>query len=78
MKVEPFVKRFCDYHYIDEALECYQDLVPNMKSEEIAFDGDYWGLFYTGRKSSNKRVKELLLESGFTYENEYSEIYSER
>jgi len=69
-KVSPtgFVRPFEDYHYIDFVRDT---LGEGWTCEEVAsgpdlegFETCYWGLFWQGKRPSQKKVLELLKQEG--------------
>lgn len=64
----PFVESFTDYHDIDYHAE---DLTKRFNRRigfaEIGFceNGNYWGIFYVGRKPKKAVIKQLLNDDGF-------------
>lgn len=65
----PFVESFNDYHSITYKMDDLNEvLTPKVKSAEIGFDGNYWGLFYVGKKPSKKVVDSMLKSAGFVEE----------
>lgn len=71
----PLVKGFGDYHDIyafeDELNEV---IVPRIKSKEIAFDGEYWGVFYVSKLPPKDKLKKLLIAAGWSDQFEHSEF----
>ena len=72
----PFAIEFDDYHDIDWFVDDINRNVnkgPRLKGIEVAFvpNGNYIGLFYIGRKPSEKRIKKIVEETtGFTDEED--------
>ena len=72
------VRAFDDYHNIERRRD---DLGKGWKCKEIAFGPvgeatwcSYWGIFYQGRKPSNKNIKEMLKQEHFNFDNANSEL----
>jgi hypothetical protein len=66
MKTKAYVSSFGDYHDIDE----HTDHLPKgWKGKEVAFDRDYWGLFWTGIKPKREEIKSMLEKEGFCSED---------
>jgi hypothetical protein len=71
----PFVDSFADYHdIIYKADELNEIFVTKIKYKEIAFDGDYWGLFYVGKMPSRKTIHKLLVDMGWEKNLGFSEF----
>lgn len=71
----PFVEGFGDYHYIDDKLYQFEQIfATKIKAKEIAFDGEYWGVFYVEKLPKKETLKKMLLEAGFRDDLEYSEF----
>ena len=73
----PFVHEFDDYHDIDHLADDLNEIAgakPRVKCAEVAFDGRYWGLFWTGRKPKKAEIRTMLAESDFETDEE-SKIY---
>ena len=70
----PFIKEFRDYHDIgylmDDLNEVIQDGCPRVRCDEVAFDGCYWGVFWTGRKPRKSTIQDLLDQSCFEADEE--------
>ena len=71
----PLVKGFRDYRDIGAfKANLNEVIVPLVKSKEIAFDGDYWSVFYIGKLPSKNELKKLLLAAGWSDQLEHSEL----
>ena len=65
----PILDQFEDYHDI----EFYADRLKKLFGHkigcaEIGFceDGQYWGIFYVGRKPNKAAIKQMMAEAKFT------------
>jgi len=72
-EVLPFVQGFGDYHYIDDEIAAlkkkFQIKGRVIMSKEIAYDGNYWGLYWIrGKKPSKADIKQLLIDNGFRHD----------
>jgi len=71
----PFVDSYGDYHEIEELRDDLNEIfTKTIKCKEVAFDGNYWGLFYVGKLPKKSTVKKLLLEAGWADNLEHSEF----
>lgn len=72
----PFVKSFYDFHYIPNYRDDLNEIfVDKIRCYECGFDGDYWGVFYIGKRPDRKTVKTMLKNSGFNHdENDKNRI----
>ena len=62
----PIVEEFRDYHDIDEFADNLNKVFnKRVRCAEVGFSGDYWGVFYVGRKPTKAVIKELLDKAGF-------------
>ncbi|MHA2279908.1 MAG: hypothetical protein ACXAC5_03400 [Promethearchaeota archaeon] len=62
----PFAEEFDDYHEIDHLVNDINERAnaePKLKGIEVAFCGNYLGVFYVGRKPPRKKIKEIVKES---------------
>jgi hypothetical protein len=68
----PFVESFTDYHEIPEKrvdLNIFANDGGTIESEEVAFHGDYWGLFWIkGQKPTKPEQIIILIDAGFEVE----------
>lgn len=76
----PYVEGFADYHMIEwevkKLKERYNTSGIVIMGKEVAYDRDYWGLFWIkGLKPSQKQVEELLRELDFDFHFEAAEIH---
>ncbi len=75
----PFVESFGDYHDIEYKLDQYKEIAKGngvkIIAEEVAFDGNYYGLFYIGgERPSEKEALKLLKKQGFDDSLEHSDF----
>lgn len=62
----PFVESFGDYHEIDAKISSLQEVYgKRIKGKEIAFNGNYWGVFYVGTCPRRQELRKLLKAQGF-------------
>ena len=68
----PQVGHFGDYHDIDHLAYDLNKLGmfdQKIRCSEVGFSGEYWGVFYVGRKPAKAVIKELLDNAGFVEDN---------
>ncbi len=73
----PIVDSFWDYHEIDYLAAEINKLGmfdKKIRCEEVGFCGDYWGVFYVGRKPAKAVIDKMLADAG--YEPGDNEPYS--
>lgn len=59
----PILDQFEDYHYIeDRARDLSKQFGRRIASWEVGFceNGQYWGLFYVGRRPNKAAIKQLM------------------
>ncbi len=64
----PQVGSFGDYHDIDYLVNDLNKLGmfnKKIRCAEVGFSGEYWGVFYIGRKPKKADIKELLDKAGY-------------
>lgn len=62
----PFVESFHDYHDIDYKKDDFNQIfVEHVKGREVAFDGQYYGLFYVGELPHKNVIRKLCVEAGW-------------
>ena len=62
----PIVEDFGDYHDIDVFADTLNRVFDTkIRCDEIGFCGNYWGVFYVGRKPSKAVIQELLDKAGY-------------
>jgi hypothetical protein len=69
----PLAVGFMDYHEIHNIAE---SLRPRIKVKEVAFDGEYWALFYQGKLPNRKIIRKVLERDGWDSNHEYAELYT--
>lgn len=61
----PFVESFGDYHDIEYQHSLFKKHFGNVCAREIAFDGNYWGVFWIrGERPTRKNVIKMLINAG--------------
>jgi hypothetical protein len=74
----PFVEGFGDYHEIKcKADDLNEIFAERIKSKEIAFDGEYWGVFYVGKLPHKNELKKMLFNAGWCDKLHNSEFLGE-
>lgn len=70
----PQVGSFDDYHAIDHLVNDLNKLGildQKVRCAEVGFSGEYWGVFYIGRKPAKAVIKELLDAAGYEPDEEW-------
>lgn len=64
----PVLESFADYHYIDDHADRLAKMLKRkIGRAEIGFceNGQYWGIFYVGRKPSKAVIKQMMDDENF-------------